>query len=464
MAGRASAQIPEPPRPTCVNEPGAPCRGGGASSTESVEERNARWAAIAEARREAKAERDAEKAKRKAEKDAQKLKDEQDKQKKQDEARQKAEADRQEAEAEQLRQLNAQREREAEAARQRQLAIEAQRLQAAFDTIKPDAVGALKGVEGDSADASGADGGLNLKGVDDAPRAVSQAAWTAAITDPVVAPFARRLDHFVPPPPITEKEVALDWKKIYLNDNRLLNTGDYVIAGWEMAGLIGGSTIYGKFLMIGAKVGVKTLLAGQDGAYMYLVRKDKDYDAALAYLKSNKEQAQTFAHLIDDVRQHRPLPASADPSMVKVAQAINDTRHGNSNWGITWDVMTSQEALSAMIRKASIEAASELASFGVGTLTNGMFSSQKERKEMFDLIRQDRSGIRKIMDQPTTTLEQRAHFKMLIDLCDQDSAKIYKWDAAAKRVKEGMEGIAIGKAADNIADILLGPETKAHEF
>ncbi|HME58414.1 MAG TPA: hypothetical protein VKF63_08745, partial [Terracidiphilus sp.] len=330
MAGRAGAQnIPEPPRPTCVEG----CTRGGSSSTESVDERNARWAAIAEARREAKAERDAENAKRKAQKAAQKLKDQQDKQKAQDEARQKAENDRKAAEAEQQRQLNTQREREAEAERQRQLAIEAQRLQAAFDTIKPDAVGALKGVEGDPAGASRADDGLNLKGVDGEPGTGSaQPDWMATITDPQVAKIAHHLGSIVPPLPIPKEEVALNWKKVYLNDDRLMNTADWVVAAWETTGVLGAPIkIPCKALLIAGK----SFIAQEDSAYLYLVKKDQDYNAALAYLK-NPAQAQTFAHLLDDVRQHRELPANADPAMVKAVRAITDPKLGNTAT-VVWD-------------------------------------------------------------------------------------------------------------------------------
>ena len=267
--------------------------------------------------------------------------------------------------------------------------------------------------------------------------------------------MARHLGSVVPPLPIPEKEVALNWKKVYLNDNLLLSTMDYVIAGWQMAGVLGETTVAGKFFMIGSK----SFIAGEDGAYMYLVRKDRDFDAASAYLK-DPAQAQTFAHLVDDVRQHQTMPASADPAMVQAARAITDPRLGNNNWGIAWDAMTSPEALSAMIRKASIEATSELISAGATPGINKLLANQQERKTMFDAIRLERAEARAMMKLPTTTDVQRAQLTGVIEKADQLSADVYRFEKGADRVVDTAAGLAIGDATDGLAKAFLPSEAK----
>jgi hypothetical protein len=451
LEGRAGAQnIPDVPSPTCVDTPEYPCHSRSSSfSRESDEERAERREAQAEARAERKAERDAQK-KIKA---AQNL------------AKKRAKEDKKQAAIDyQRRQEEAQRQQAAEAERQRQLAIEAERLQTAFNQIKPGVVGSLKRVDG--APVGGNGGGLGLKGPDDGQRGGSQAAWTATITDPQVAPIARHLASIVPPLPISEKDVALDWKKIYLNDNRLLNTTDYVVAGWQMAGLMGKtSALEVEVLLIGGK----TLIAGQDGAYMYLARRDKDFDAAAAYLK-NPATAQTFAHLVNDVRQNRPLSALADPAMVEAAQAINAHHAGNDKKDmnaivpIMWDLMTSPEALSAMLRKASVEVTGSLIGHGMEPGVEKLLEDQAQRKVMFDGIRLERNAARKMMDMPTTTKAQREQLTTVIKKADQLSADCYKFEKKVDGIVNSADGLAISDATDRLAKVLLGPGTKVHEF
>lgn len=457
LASRAGAQnVPMPTGITCVEG----CRSGSSNSSgETDEERQARRQAQAEAREIRNAERD----KQKAIKDAQKLADKQAKDEARRQALQEIEDKKQAAIDAQRRQEEAQRQQAAEAERQRLLAVEAERLQAAFNAAKPGVVSDLKGVDG--APAGGSGYGLGLKDSDDGQRGGSQAAWAATITDPQVAPIARHLASFVPPMPISEKDVALDWKKIYLNDNRLLDATDYVVAGWQMAGMMGKvSTAEVEVALI---VG-KTLIAGQDGAYMYLARRDKEFDAAAAYLK-NPATAQAFAHLVDDVRQNRPLPSRADPAMVEAAQAINAHHAGNDIEGkkaivpIAWDLMTSPEALSAMLRKASIEGSAAILSHGMEPGINKLLEGQAQRKAVYDGIQMERNTARKMMDLPATTGAQREQLTTLIKKANQLSADCYKFETV-DRVVNTANGLALGDATDKIAKALLGPETKVHEF
>jgi hypothetical protein len=440
FASATAQNIPAVPAPTCVEG----CGGGHSSSFsspvwhhESAAERERR----AEAKRAKNAQKDAEK---KAKADAKVRQQQQD-----DEAQQELARARE-------RQAEAERQRMVEVGRQRQLAIEAAKLQAAFDKAKPAAINGLKGVDG--APVMGmAGGGLGLKGVDDGPSAGGQTAWTATVTDLKVAPMARRLASVVPPLPIPEKEVALDWKKVYLNDDRLMDTTDTVVAAWEMTGVLG-ERLSGP---VGALIiGGKTLIAGENGAYLHLVTKEKDYDAALAYLK-NPAQTQSFARLVQDVRQNKPLPAGADPAMVQAAREITDPKLGDTGQ-MVWDAMTSKEALGAMVRKATMEVGAALL-----PSTNILLKDEAERKVMFDAVRLERTQARKMLELADTTVKQQAQLISVIRHADQLSADLYKVDKVtelASEVADDHIGKAWGNASEVVADHFLGKEAKGREY
>jgi hypothetical protein len=434
LAGRAAAQrIPDVPPPTCVDVPGIPC-GRSGSSDDSGERSDpfgawkARWEAGAAARKQHKAERDA----RKARQDIQKL------------ARQRAKEDAaRQAEYDRLQRIKDQQQREKDAERQRMLAIEAQRLQDAFNAVKPGVVSGLKGVNGAPAGANG----LGLKGADDA-----SPSWTATITDPQAAKYARHLASIVPPMPMPEKEVAVTWKQIYLNNDRLMNTTDLVVTAWKMTGVLGKEMAGPAEWII---IGGKTFIAGEDGAYLHLVNQEKDYDAALAYLK-NPAQAQKFAHLVQDVRENRALPASADPAMVKAARAITDPKLGNSGVAIAIDSMTSKEALSAMFRKAAIEVGSKK----LGDKAEELIKDMSARKALYDSVRVDREAARHMLAQESITQEQRAQYKTIVDHANRTTANIYR----VEKVVNVAVGEGINEATGKIAETLLGPEAKGRQY
>jgi hypothetical protein len=432
LAGRAVAQ-------SACSQLGVDCshhdqnRPTANSTGETDEERRERMAAVWEARREQKAARDAENKKRAAAKA---------------EARQRAEQQKEEQRqalinAERQR-VETQRQRELDAERAHQQAIEARRRQDAFNATKPGVVSGLKGVDGAP---SGASGGLGLKGPGDA-----SPAWAATITDPQAAMYARHLGSVVPPLPMPQKEVAVTWKQIYLNNDRLMNTTDLVVTAWKMTGVLGKEMAGpAEWLIIGGK----TFIAGEDGAYLHLVNQEKDYDAALAYLK-NPAQAQQFAHLVQDVRENRSLPASADPVMVKAARAITDPKLGNSGMAIAIDSMTSKEALSAMFRKAAIEVGTKK----LGDAADDLIKDMSARKEIYDSVRVDRESARHMLALESTTPEQRAQYKTVIDHANQLTADIYR----VEKVAHAAGDYGIDQATDKLAETFLGPEAKGRQY
>jgi hypothetical protein len=260
--------------------------------------------------------------------------------------------------------------------------------------------------------------------------------------------------------------VALNWKQIYLNDNRLLKASDYVVAGWQIAGLMGRSSAVGvEVIMIGAK----TISAGQDGAYLYVARKDNDFSAASAYLK-NPATEQTFAHIVEDVRQNRPLPPGAETEMVRVARSLNAPQTWANktgtvgNIGIMWDEMTSPEAVSAMFRRASIEVAASVIGHGMEPGVNKLLEDQAQRKAMFDGIRLERNAAKKMLEFPGTTEATPEQIKKTIVEADKLSAKCFEFEKSADRVVNTANGLALGDATDRITKVFFPDETPVHRF
>jgi hypothetical protein len=282
--------------------------------------------------------------------------------------------------------------------------------------------------------------------------------WANGFHDPQVAPMARRLGAVVPPLPIPAQEVSMDWKQVYLNDERLEKTGDLVVAGWEMAGLIEDSSLFVKGLMIGGKA----LIGDEDGAYVFLCKRDMIYDAALHYLKDPKT-AKDFARLVDDLKHDRAISLGTNPMMLIAAKLIADPHQGSVAWA-TWDAMSSPEARSAALRKASVEAAADLISAGVGHQTNGFFKDVEARKAMYDSIRLERTAARKMLAEPGVTAARAEELQGVIHKADDLSSWIYKTDPQVKRVKEGFEGLAIGNMCDKFTDAVAGPAIKGHEY
>lgn len=446
VAACAHAQnVPDVPNPTCVDTPQYKCGSGSTSSSsptvDPIQAWKDRWAAGAEARRQRKEKRDAEnKAKAEA-----KQRIEQQK-----EAVKQAEIDAE------LRRADAERQRVADAERQRLLADEAERLQKAFNAMKPGMVGGLKEAEGFESGLKGSTGdSLGLKELDDgrpSDIAAAKPAWEVQITDPQIAIHARRLESVVPPLPMPAREIPLNWKQIYLNDDRLMNTTDLVVAAWEATGVLGEAMSGPVDWII---IGGKAVIADENGAYLYLVKKEQDYDAALAFLK-NPAQAQQFAHLVQDVRENRPLPASANPAMVQAARAITDPRLGNSSTDMAIDSMLSKDALSSMFRKAAIEVVAKK----LGDKAGDLSKDADLRKAMYDSVREEREVARKMLATESTTKEQRAEWKAVIDYANQVTANIY----SVENVAHAAGAYDIGEATDKLADSFLGTEAEGRKY
>jgi hypothetical protein len=182
-------------------------------------------------------------------------------------------------------------------------------------------------------------------------------------------------------------------------------------------------------------------IAGEDGAYVQLVRQEKIYEEALAYLR-NRDTAKKFAGIVRDLRQGR-APASSNTGMLRAARAILDPALGNSGSRMAWDAMLSPEAKAAMARKALIEAGLEAISQG----TEGVLSDLTRQKQVYDALRLNRDEARHMLKEATEPLE-RIKLQQLISHSDGLLAQTYRLENDSIKVFVEVEAESINAVFD----------------
>jgi len=377
----------------------------------------------------------------------------------QEPARARAKAQREAAKAAALQEkerAKAQREAAKAAERRQQEQAKAQR-QAAAQQAKLDAVHPRQSAEQSRREAASAQGSVRFAAAERKVAPAPGQPWDAKLTDKEVKKSAGRLNKVIPPPPIPAEEVKLNWKKVYLNDDRLASTADWVVAGWEITGVLGENIAFPcKVLMIGGK----SFIAGEDGAYEYLTKKDEVFDAALRYTK-NPAQAMLFAHVVDKVRKNEPLPPGTDPGMVKAARAIADPKLASTS-SMVWDAMTSKQALMAMATKATIEVGADL----LAPTSKRLFNEEAGRKAMYDAVRVERTLARKNMEAAgSETL--KAQWGAVVHRSDVLSSNLYSLEKATHVVNglydEKITG-TMGELGDAIAERYLAPKPEVRTY
>ena len=253
-----------------------------------------------------------------------------------------------------------------QAVQQAALKAEEDRRQRRFRQDKQEAERSLKGGEFDGGNGST----LGLKTLGDASAGGGPLGLKDPLaTDPALKPLPavpssspgddlnRRADRLRVPPPISPSQAKVDFRLTDADASRLQTATDVVLAGFEVTGkLAGGASIVAKVVLIVGKVGI----AGADGAMVYAVRQDALYGQALAYLK-NPGTRSAFTALTRAIRAGAPLPPEADPEMVRAAQAVCDRMQGNGTADPTWRALMSPEAKRAMLTRAYLEVAGEVA-------------------------------------------------------------------------------------------------------
>ena len=187
-------------------------------------------------------------------------------------------------------------------------------------------------------------------------------AWESQIPNPQIAKIMRGLRAIEVPPPLPPEHVALSWRKLSedYGEQALDQGGDVGFLAWDLFGKFGETaSLHCKVVLIVGKV----FIAGEDGAYVHLVKQDKVFEESLAYLK-NPATMRQFAELVRDLKETGETSPSADEKMVRAARAIIDPSLGSSGMRIAWDAMLSPEATAAMVRKACLEVGGELVSTG----------------------------------------------------------------------------------------------------
>jgi hypothetical protein len=370
-----------------------------------------------------------------------------------------AEAERQRQEAERQRQLELERQRQREIEEQRKRDEEAARQrQLEFDRKKQEALSSMKGIaEGELGLKGAGAGDLGLKDLGDTGGGLglkdigkpAPPAWDAQITNPQIAKLAKGLDAIQVPPPLPLKEASLSWKKLYLNNESMLDTIDHLLDFWELTGTLGeAASFHCKVILIAGK----TFIAGEDGAYVHLVKQEQVYEDALRYLKDPARSRQ-FARLVQALKEKRPIPASTDADMVRAARAIIDPKLGSSSTRIAWDSMLSPEARAAMVRKASLEIGTELVSTG----TQGLLYDLTKRKELYGAARLEREEARKMLKGADAL--DRDQLKKVIDHANYVLDDLYR----LQQVVPTIAGGAVGDATGELAAIYVGGENKKPE-
>jgi hypothetical protein len=204
------------------------------------------------------------------------------------------------------------------------------------------------------------------------------------ISNPQIYKIAKSLDAIRVPPPIPSADASINWNVVAQQTSGLGGAADYGMLALDLFGRIGAKHMLFKGLVIGSK----TLIAGAEGALLYVPRQTETYEKALKYLK-DPATSKTFAYMVRDLKERGATSIQAAPDMLTAAKAVADPRVGDWRW-LVWDAFLSPEARTAMVKKACLEIGTELAATGAGGILEKVSSDLAGRKAIFDAIRQER--------------------------------------------------------------------------
>lgn len=238
------------------------------------------------------------------------------------------------------------------------------------------------------------------------------------------------------PPPLTD--ASLSFEKVEPNKTEawLMNAEDFIIYAWSVKGRIGGKVLPWTNLVL---VAGKVVLAGADGAQVYLIGQDRLYDDAARYLKKDPAIAEKFARLLQNLRQGRPVSPNTDPAMLRAANAILDPKLNHTGTiQITWDLLMTPEAKMAMVRRAVFEAGM----YYLGEGSEGIVSDLKQRGEVCDAARTYRNLAQGEM-KDTTSTEGREVLQQVSEGADSTMTELYKDPRFLPKTASYVEGLII---------------------
>jgi tetratricopeptide (TPR) repeat protein len=220
------------------------------------------------------------------------------------------------------------------------------------------------------------------------------------LSNPQIYRIAKNLDSIkAPPPPLPAEKVTLEWSQLAAeNSGVILKVVDSALLVWDIGWHVSKKA---SFLCTAILIGGKTVLAGEEGAFIFLTKKNEVYESALKYLK-NPETAKRFVELHKEFKATGNVASKADQDMITAVKAISDPSLGSSGMKLAWDAMLSPEARVAMIQKACIEIGSAL--FVQGSMTHS--ADLARRKEIFDSIRLERNKAVSMLKTATDQVQQ----------------------------------------------------------
>ncbi len=191
----------------------------------------------------------------------------------------------------------------------------------------------------------------------------------------------------------------------------------------------------------------RVFIAGEDGAYVHVVKQEAVFEEALHHLKDPATR-RGFAELVRDLKEGIPAPQSADANMLRAARAIIDPALGSSGARIAWDAMLSPEARAAMVRKACLEIGSGLVSTG----TEGLVTDLTKREGLYEAARQERGEAVRLLKQSTDPLD-RDQLRKVIAHANSVLDGIYRLERVGPTMRGELEAIYARGEVERISGV-----------
>jgi hypothetical protein len=242
-----------------------------------------------------------------------------------------------------------------------------------------------------------------------------------------------RLDRVAVPPPLPARQVSIRFGRLAPEsaaNMRVLLGLEGGVASLQVVGTLWGVECVGCKLILATG---NTLLAGENGAEVYLTRKDALYREALRFLKERATGRQ-FTAIVRALREGKAPPEGSTPAMVHAARAILDPTLGNSGLHMTWDALWSPDARAAMLTRATLELGGDALGGMVGTEARQILSERDPAVQSLEDILTDAESAR-------STVWGAAHARYLQEIVDQCNGKIaaaYALQGAAGREMTSM--------------------------
>ncbi len=198
---------------------------------------------------------------------------------------------------------------------------------------------------------------------------------TTRVGSPQIDKIEREIKNIQVPPPIPPSELSIRFGQLPPEDEasrKVLDGTEEGVVVLELGGQVAGNVIPLAKVIIATG---STIIAAEDAADVYLVRKNDIYETALKYLRDESSRMK-FTNTVRSLRLNLPLGEDTDVEMVRVARAMLDPELGNSGSQIAWGAMVSPEARNAFLTKACIEMEGEI----IGAVSGRIFTEISARR------------------------------------------------------------------------------------